>query len=112
MASVSKTLQGVDDLVNARDTQAVPAQLGKLLSDLQTVSKKVDDELGKLSWSVRTTLKSGRDTLAGVAPDSPMYYELIRSLRELTKAAREVRVLADELERKPESLLTGKKANR
>jgi paraquat-inducible protein B len=105
-------LNGIDELVGAETTRAIPQQLAGLMAHLQTLSNKVDDELGKLSWSIRSTMQTGRETLAGVAPDSSLYYELIRSLRELTKAAREIRVLADELERQPESLLTGKKPNR
>jgi paraquat-inducible protein B len=43
-----------------------------------------------------------------VAKDSPMARDLQETLRELSDAARSLRVLADYLERHPEALLRGK----
>lgn len=106
--NINNTVTGINQFINAEGTQAMPAQLSQLLEKVQTLSDTVDDELGKLSWSVRTTLKTGREALAGVKPDAPMYYELTRSLRELTQAARKIRVLVDQLNRQPESVLVGK----
>ena len=42
------------------------------------------------------------------APNSPMGYELVDTLRELSEAARAVRVLADFLERNPNAILFGR----
>lgn len=44
-----------------------------------------------------------------VGPDSVQAQELDSTLQEVTRAARSVRVLADYLERHPESLVRGKK---
>ena len=46
-----------------------------------------------------------------LADDSPTQLQLRDTLRELGRSASAVRNLADLLERQPEALLTGKKAN-
>ena len=64
------------------------------------------------SDSARTALIQGRTTLRTVdellAEESPVRYQLIRTLSELSAAARSVRILSEYLERHPEALLTGK----
>lgn len=47
-----------------------------------------------------------------VTPQSPLYAEVQRMIRELTDAARSIRVMADYLERHPEALITGKGGKR
>lgn len=58
------------------------------------------------------TLKEARATLSAikvsVSKDSPLYYELMRVLKELTGAARSIRLMADYLERNPDALIYGK----
>jgi paraquat-inducible protein B len=44
-----------------------------------------------------------------IAPDAPLQRDLRGALREVSRAAQAFRVLADYLERHPESLLRGKK---
>jgi paraquat-inducible protein B len=58
------------------------------------------------------TLQEARRALAGAAevmqPDSPLLSDTLRALNELNGAARAIRVLAEYLQRHPESLLRGK----
>jgi paraquat-inducible protein B len=58
------------------------------------------------------TLKEAQSTLnalrGSVGQDSPLYYELMRVLKELTGAARSIRLMADYLERHPDALIYGK----
>lgn len=80
------TLQGIDRLVRNIDKQIVPA--------------------------THATLDKAQGTLSSIegmtAAGSPVRYELVNAMKELAKAARSMRVLADYLERHPEALLQGK----
>ena len=51
-------------------------------------------------------LSNTDNTLLG--PDAPAQQELRDALKEIARAARAIRVLADYLERNPETLLRGK----
>lgn len=57
------------------------------------------------------TLKEAQDTIisvrASVDPDSAMFYELTRTLRELSNAARSIRSLTNSLGRNPQSVIVG-----
>jgi paraquat-inducible protein B len=69
-------------------------------------------ELDRTLVSARGAIESGRGTLdnAGklIEPNSPLDQELTNTLREVSGAARGVRVLTDYLERHPEALIRGK----
>ena len=43
-----------------------------------------------------------------IDPESPTFYEVTKSLREISGAARALRMLADYLERNPRALIFGK----
>ena len=96
-ASVIRIIEKIDKL----PWQAIGDDLQKALVDL-------DRTLG----SARTALDSGRATLDSAnklfEPGSVLGTELSTTLDELNRAARSVRVLADYLERHPESLIRGK----
>jgi paraquat-inducible protein B len=57
-------------------------------------------------------VSQARGTLASaeaiVGPESPVRYDLDAMLKELTGAARSIRVFADYLERHPDALLRGR----
>ena len=61
------------------------------------------------------TMKEAQETIisvrATVDPDSPIFYELTRSLREISGAARSLRTLANNLDRNPQSLISGNPEN-
>jgi paraquat-inducible protein B len=58
-----------------------------------------------------TTMKEAQETIVSVRatidPNSPTFYELTKSLREVSGAARSLRVLANSLNRNPQSLIAG-----
>lgn len=101
-----------------------PTELGEITHNIKDILKKVDDTLTqakalsyKLNHNVApelsATLKQTQKSLAGIEGmlknDSPLQQDLQTALREVSKAARSVRVLADYLERHPEALIEGKK---
>jgi paraquat-inducible protein B len=47
-----------------------------------------------------------------IGPDAPLSVEAVRTMREVSAAARSLRVLSDYLERHPEALIQGKGGGR
>jgi paraquat-inducible protein B len=62
-------------------------------------------ELGATMQQAQSTLKAINGS---ISKDSPLYYELLRVFKELSEAARSIRVMADYLERNPDALIYGK----
>jgi paraquat-inducible protein B len=85
--SLDSALQSADNLLRRTDAEIVPEARAML------------DE-------ARKTLNETRELLSEGAP---LQHDLRETLRELTRAARSVRALADYLERYPEALIRGKK---
>jgi len=98
----------------------VPGQLEGLEARVGSIVKKLDeldfkgisDDLKTAIVDLDKTLVSARGAIdhAGqlVQPDSALGVQLGSTLEEVTRAARALRVLADYLERHPESLIRGK----
>jgi paraquat-inducible protein B len=61
------------------------------------------------------TMKAAQGTIVSVGatidPNSPAFYELMKSLREVSGAARSLRLLANSLDRNPQSIISGNPAN-
>jgi paraquat-inducible protein B len=132
------TVQGAKRLVNSAELQESIAALNQTLNQAQqfaaTLNKVITPELRSAVANLNTTLKHTRQlaqnfdktvvpeldatlkeaqaTLnaikGSVSKDSQLYYELMRVLKELTGAARSIRMMADYLERNPDALIYGK----
>ena len=101
--SLDKTLASIRGLADpytklARDTDkrlsAALEQASRVLSRIENVAKETE-----------LTVVSARGV---VGKNSTTVIELNQAIREITKAARAVRVFANTLERNPESVLRGK----
>jgi len=96
--------------------ESIGADLKNALETLDQTMKNVDRTLP----GVQTTLEEARRAIASVdrlatnadttlvGPNAPAQQELRDALQEVTAAARALRVLADSIERHPESLLRGR----
>jgi len=87
LQTLNRTLQSTDAFVKHLDAEVAPVARGAL-------------------EDVRRTLTTAERTLTA---DAPLQHDLREALRELTRAAQALRVLADFLERHPEALIHGKK---
>ena len=99
--------------------ESIGADLKNALETLDQTMKNVDKTLP----GVQTTLEEARHAIASVdrlatnadttlvGPNAPAQQELRDALQELTAAARALRVLADSIERHPESLIRGRVDN-
>lgn len=72
----------------------------------------VADAINRMADSGDRTLDSTRQTMRNIenltSENSPLIYELNTALKELAAAARSIRLLATELERRPDALLRGR----
>ena len=76
--------------------------------DVETLpeAKKTLEDLRRAVTAAERVLSNTDNTLLG--PDAPAQQELRDALQEIARAARAIRLLADTLERNPETLLRGK----
>ena len=105
IADLRETIRGIDTLVTSPDTVGAVAALNQAAVRLQALLQTLDQRVGPLFVQAQSTLASA-DGLVGA--NSQARYDLDALLKELTGAARSIRVLADYLERHPEALLRGK----
>ena len=100
-----RTVQGIDNLVTSPDTTGTIAALNQSAVRLDALIGTLDQRVGPFLVQAQSTLASA-DGVVGA--NSQVRYDLNAVLKELTGAARSIRVFADYLERHPEALLRGK----
>ena len=133
--SLTKTSDGVGQLVSVNSTtvksilqsvdQAMP-QLRGAISDFRTLTATANNNVTNVSADLHQTLTAAHSAIEQIAatmkeaettiisvratidPDSPTFYELTKSLREVSGAASSVRLLADSLDRNPQAPILGK----
>jgi paraquat-inducible protein B len=115
-SSLKRTVQGAERLVNSDQLKQALVELNLTLQNARQISEDFDTtitpELYSAVSQLNKTLEQTQKTLADVGsvmnPDSPLYRELRRALRELGDAAHSIRTMADYLERHPDALIYGK----
>ena len=121
LSNLNETVKDVQGLVQNADAKmtGLASNLDGAVTDVRGLVKNVDNNIGPVIASIEATLKSvdatlivaqkSMDDIAGATGEnSPMIYEMNRTLEEVQALARSIRVLADHLERRPESLIRGK----
>jgi len=121
LSSVEETLMDYGKLARNVDRQVKPILSGMVDTERRAdkLIKEVDVQVTRLGSSLDETAKSATaalveakktlNTIEGLTgEDSKMIYQMTTTLKELSAAARSIRVWADYLERHPEALLRGK----
>lgn len=107
-SGLQETVQGVKALVESDALSGSVAELERAL----VAVRETADSYASLAPALEAALVQTRSTLAAaeglVGDNSPVVAELRKLLRELSTAARSIRVMADYLERHPEALIKGK----
>ncbi|MGH8702319.1 MAG: intermembrane transport protein PqiB [Burkholderiales bacterium] len=110
VASILKKLDKVQYEQIGADVRKVMATLDQTLKDADVLVKRLGaettPELNRTLEEARRTLKSAEGVLAN---EAPLQQDARDALREIARAARAFRTLADYLERHPEALIQGKK---
>jgi paraquat-inducible protein B len=114
--SLQKTMPKVDQaLVSIRDlaitlndnAKGLAANLEETSVDARASMKQADEALRQAT----ETMKSAETAVVNIQtlsdPNSPTFYELAKSLREVSSAARSIRLLANRLDRNPQAILFG-----
>jgi len=103
------TLQNVKRLTGSKElleaVQALNETLQHARQLVQNLDSNVAPEIGSTLDQVQKTLVSVEGTLG---KDSPLQHEMRRAFKELSAAARSIRILVDYLERHPNALIYGK----
>lgn len=117
LRSLEQTMPKFDEaVVNIRQLAVtLDKNTSDLSTDLQQTSAATRKALAEIEIAVKQagiTMKEAEGTMisarAAIDPDSPFAYELTKSLREVSGAARSLRLLAGYLERNPRALIFGK----
>jgi paraquat-inducible protein B len=96
-----KAIESLDNTLQSA-TRALNRVEGETLPE----AKKTLEDLRRAATAAERALNSTDNTLLG--PDAPAQQELREALQEIARSARAIRLLADYLERNPETLLRGK----
>jgi paraquat-inducible protein B len=115
LQSVRGVLKNLDRATSGPQLGHALQSLDQTLTRLDSITRDVEPDIKSLVKSLRQTADSAQGTLSAVQgmlgsnANSPANTDLPKLMRELEDAARSVRVLADYLDRHPESLLRGRK---
>jgi paraquat-inducible protein B len=143
MTSVTKAVDGVDQLVNSpnlrsalRGLDQTMPKVDRAISNIDKLATNLDGSVSRLSTDLTQTSEAARNAMqqAAVAlkqtdaalqaaeavmtnvngvmdPESPTFYEFRKSMREVSAAARTLRLLSGYIERNPRALIFGKPEN-
>ncbi|OEU53706.1 MAG: hypothetical protein BA861_12525 [Desulfobacterales bacterium S3730MH5] len=109
-------------LVQNVDTRVGPlvSSIEDTATDVQKLMRNVDDQIPPLASSIKNTVETASDVLSqaqttlraiqgSIGQDSPLVYQLNNALKELSAAARSIRVLVAYLDQNPDALIRGKR---
>ncbi|MGH7931676.1 MAG: hypothetical protein ACREQN_00770, partial [Candidatus Binataceae bacterium] len=133
IASTTETLNAIKQMINSPGLKNAVGALGPAMqnlnqtaAELRTTVADLDARIGPLTHSLQhtsdnasRTLTQTRETLASaqttltslqtmVAPNSPLNYQMLKTLQDVSDAARSMRQLADFIQRNPSALVRGK----
>lgn len=119
--SIDKTVKEYGKLARDVDAQVKPlaSSVDSTLQEARKLVQDVDGRIEPLVSSIDKSLKQAFDALAQakktlvvaektIGKESPVIYQLDKTLKEISRMARSIRSLADYLERHPDALLYGK----
>jgi paraquat-inducible protein B len=109
LQEITSGLARLLDRAGEMPLEDIGKELRALLVEVRELSASLNRDVAP---ALASTMENAERTLASaeslVRPGSPVRQDLQRMLREMTEAARSLRLLADQLERHPESLIRGK----
>lgn len=118
LVELEATLGNIMKKLEQMPLDQVVGDVRQLLQSFDATMKSADHLVkrvdGEVTPEARATLEEARTTLKAarqaLADDAPLQQDLRETLRELTRAAQSLRILTEQLERHPESLIRGKAA--
>jgi paraquat-inducible protein B len=108
VGQVRSMIGHADGLVSNQDVKRSIHNLDLTLANTERLTRMANAQVGPLLQRLDTAADQLKSTLTILGKDPAAGNDLARTLAELKDAARSIRVLADYLERHPESLIRGK----
>ena len=134
---LTKSIEGIERIINSPELSSTMKSLDAAIKEIQILAHNIDEKIGPLSKEYGALAVNANEELdrvgAAVAKmldaaekasaqadrllvktadvtsaNSPVVYELTRSLQDLSTAARSLRTMSDTISQHPESLLYGK----
>jgi len=99
--NILNATKGLERLVNS-------PELGKTIGSANKTLLEIDKLTGEVNKELVPLLSRADKTLRSIGEHSPLYVDLANTLRELSSAARSIRLTADYLKQNPNSLIYGK----
>ena len=120
MGDITSAIEGLEAIINNPNTQNMTGEINQTLAAVRSTLDTVDTVVSDVGGDMDPALKALIDALetaesvltlaeTQLRDDSDIAYRLGTTLKEVEAAARAIRVLADQLEQQPESILKGKK---
>ena len=120
MGDITSAIEGLEAIINNPNTQNMTGEINQTLAAVRSTLDTVDTVVSDVGGDMDPALKALIDALGTaesvlalaetqLRDDSEIAYRLSTTLKEVEAAARAIRVLADQLEQQPESILKGKK---
>jgi len=124
--SMTATLDSIKDIATSpglkqavSNAEKTREQLGQTLGSARHTFDNVDQHVGPLSTSLEKTsdstdlaVKQARVTLGSlnttIQPNSPLSYQAVQTLQDVSAAARSIKELADYIQRNPNALIRGR----
>jgi paraquat-inducible protein B len=97
-----------DSVIASPEVKHSLHEFDRTLANTERLTRDAQVQAGPLFASINSAADQLKATIALLGSDPRSSNDLLRTLTELKDAARSIRVLADYLERHPESLLRGK----
>ncbi len=136
--TLNSTLTHIDQLASQPELKQGIRRMDKVLANLENLTTNLDRELNDVTRNLndtlnvsrhllqrldatipplvkqtQTTMLSAEHTLKGIhetlGPNTDLTYEALSTLEEVKKAARDLRILAEMIQNRPEILLRGKR---
>jgi len=78
------------------------------IDEYAKLAKGMRGDISRLSKDLNTLVDTAGESIEGIAPDSPLYYNLLNTFKDVQQAARAVLAVSESVEKKPEEFLFGK----
>jgi paraquat-inducible protein B len=105
---IRNMVTNADGLIASPDVKHSLHELDRTLANTEHLTHDAQMQVGPLFAGINSAAEQLKGTIALLGSDPRSSNDMLRTLTELKDAARSIRVLADYLERHPESLLRGK----
>jgi len=117
LRTLDQTMPKVQEAVVSLNklTSTMNVKVDELSADFQQTSAAAREAMQRAGMTMKQTdsaLQAAEAAMVNIKgaidPNSPAFYELTKSLREVSSAARSLRLLANSIERNPRALIFGK----